>query len=82
MSDYRQEENRWTMVLIRKKLPDGSTVTERATFDLVRFNVDTDPKGRQYVSPIGNGSDTGKVFERIWTVDEAPFKVQFFGDQS
>lgn len=82
MADYEQVGNRWTMVLIRKTLPDGSIVTERATFDLVRFNVDTDPEGKQSIVPIGEGGDRGKLFERIWTVDDAPFKKQFFGGQA
>lgn len=81
MANYEQSGNRWTMVLIRKKLPDGSQTTERATFDLVRFNIDTDPEGQQFICPVGVGGDVGKLFERIWTVDEAPFKGQFFGGQ-
>lgn len=82
MSDYKQDGNRWTMILIRKKLPDGKFATERATFDLVRFNVDTDPDVKPVIVPLGTGGDRGKLFERVWTVDEAPFKVQFFGSQA
>lgn len=77
MANYEQSGNRWTMVLIRKPLANGSTVIERAAFDLVRFNVDTDPDAKQYISPVGDGGDSGKLFERVWTLDEAPFKERF-----
>lgn len=82
MANYEQTGNRWTMILIKKQLPGGATVTERATFDLVRFNVDTDPDAKQEIVPVGQGGDNGKLFERIWTVDDAPFKKQFFGGQA
>lgn len=78
MSDYAQDGNRWTMVLIRKQTPIGD-VYERATFDLCRFNVDVSPDAAPVILPVS--SDQGKLFERIWKVDEVPFKGQFFGGQ-
>lgn len=80
MADYAQAGNRWTMILVRRKDEFGREVLERATFDLVRFNVDTFPNAEQYIIPV-SGTDKGKIFERIWTVDEQPYKVQFFGGQ-
>lgn len=78
MSNYNQEGNRWTMILVRKHTPSGD-VYERCTFDLVRFNVDVDPEAPTSIMPVVD--DRGKLFERIWKVDEVPFKVQFFGGQ-
>lgn len=78
MADYAQDGNRWTMVLIRKQTPNGEAY-ERATFDLVRFNVDVDPTSAPAIVPVG--PDNGKLFERVWKVDEVPFKGQFFGGQ-
>lgn len=79
MADYKQEGNRWTMILIRRQI-DGKETFERASFDLVRFNVDTDGNAEQFIVPV-SGSDKGKIFERIWKLDEQPYKVQFFGGQ-
>lgn len=76
MSDYKKENARWTMILIRRQV-DGKESFERSTFDLVRFNVDDNPTSEQYIMPVTN--DSGKIFERIWKVDEQPYKVQFFG---
>ena len=73
MADYAQGGNRWTMILIRE-----GDLLKRATFDLVRFNVDVNPEAEPVIVPFG-GSDKGKLFERIWTVDQQPYKKQFFG---
>jgi hypothetical protein len=66
------------MVLIRKGYPP-TEYYERATFDIVRFNVDTDPFALPQIVPVA--SDAGKRFEKIWTLNEVPYKGQFFGGQ-
>lgn len=76
MSDYKQEGNRWTAIYVRSG--DGHV---RLPYDLVRFNVDTDPDSKPFAVPLGEGGDSGKIYERIWKVDEVPYqgKLSFGG---
>lgn len=82
MSEFKQSGNRYTMILVRHPQPDGTALFERVPFDLVRFNVDTDPDAEQLIMPVGDVqiSPTGaqpdgpKLYERIWIVDTVPFR--------
>jgi len=67
VGNYRQEDARYTMILVR----DGENF-RRHGFDLVRFNVDDDADAKENIVPVG-ATDHGKIFERIWKVDSAPF---------
>jgi hypothetical protein len=82
MGDYKKEDARYTMILVKcgetKEAIPGS-LYRRHEFDLVRFNVDVNPNAKPDVVVCGD-TDHGKIFERIWKVDEAPFAVkQNFG---
>jgi hypothetical protein len=82
MADYKQNGNRYTMVLIRHPQHGGGELFERAGFDLVRFNVDTYPDSEAVIVPLGQdrGNESGtkpdgpKLYERIWVVDTLPFR--------
>ncbi len=73
--DYHQSGNRYTAIFV--KAADGTL--KRAPFDIVRFNVDSDPGARRYLVPVG--MDAGKVFEKVWVTDKMPWKkkVSFDG---
>jgi hypothetical protein len=75
MSDYAQPGNRYTAIFLEHE--DGTL--ERLLFDLVRFNVDTDPDAERALVPVGE--DKGKVFERVWITKSIPWqqKVGFDG---
>ena len=77
MSNYEQSGNRYTAIFVQS--PDG-TLT-RAPFDIVRFNVDTDPAAKREIVPNNNQDDHTKVFEKVWIVDTLPWaaKVGFNG---
>jgi hypothetical protein len=80
MADYKQEGNRWTMVLVRIKDEGNQTLVKRVPFDIVRFNVDTNPDAAPNIVPLGqpnassSDTDSDKVYEKIWFVDEVPFR--------
>lgn len=80
MSDYAQVGNRWTMILLRKPQPSGKDLYERVPFEIVRFNVDTNPDAPPLIVPLGASDDTGptpdfpKVYEHIWFVDTVPWQ--------
>lgn len=75
MSNYEQSGNRYTAIFLREA--DGTY--RRLPFDLVRFNVDDHPDQKREIVP--RGDDEGKVFEKVWLVDQVPYakKVSFSG---
>ena len=70
MGNYELRDARFTMILVRVGAQDLWT---RHGFDLVRFNVDVDGDAKQDIVPVGS-TDHGKIFEKVWKVDEAPFE--------
>ena len=75
MGDYKKADARYTMILVKC----GEGLWRRHNFDLVRFNVDISPEAKPDVVVVGD-TDNGKIFEKIWKVDEAPFATkQNFG---
>jgi hypothetical protein len=77
MSDYEQSGNRYTAIFLRRE--DGTH--ERMEYDLVRFNVDVNRDAPLEIVPCGIDGDNGKLFERIWVVNDVPWakKVSFKG---
>lgn len=75
MSNYEQAGNRYTAIYVRNA--DGTF--SRAPFDIVRFNVDDNPDAERALVP--HGDDIGRVFEKVWIVDQLPWarKVSFNG---
>ena len=67
MANYENNGNRWTAIYIKKG--DG---WEKAPYEIVRFNVDADPDARPFIVP--SDESDGKIYERIWKVDETPYK--------
>ena len=81
MSDYLNAGNRWTAIYVKKVQAGGECLWERAPFDLVRFNVDTNPASPAFIVPLGGMTsesgvkqDIQKQYEKIWMVDEMPWK--------
>lgn len=85
MTDYRIQDMRFTMIIVRTALAGGREEFERLPFDLVRYDVDVNPSAPQFIIGAGNdfvakvdggGSESAKKrYERIWIVDQAPFKA-------
>jgi hypothetical protein len=73
--NYDQEGNRYTAIYLR----EAADRFKRLPFDVVRFNVDIEPNAPRSIVPSGN--DHGKVFEKVWIVNEMPWsqKVSFEG---
>ena len=80
MANYEMEGHRFTLVLVKAGEENGKKLYKRAQFDLVRFNVDENPDAESEIVPVG-WSDKGKLFEKVWKVDEMPFagKMSFEG---
>lgn len=84
MANYRMQDARWTMILVRRPQHGGDDLWEVAPFELVRFNVDSDPDAPQQVVPIGQSNtavtvggtkqDSPKIYEKIWFVDTVPWR--------
>lgn len=77
MSDYSKSGNRYIAIYVKS----GDGTLTRAPYDVVRFNVDTDPAAQREIVPNVGHDDHGKVFERVWIVESLPWaeKVGFHG---
>jgi hypothetical protein len=78
MADYKQEGNRYTAIFVIESDRGGKKTYRRNPFDLVRFNVDTDPDAPQEIVPVGPQSgvglnDSDKIYENVWVVETAPW---------
>lgn len=87
MADYQSNGNRWTAIYVLEVAHGRNSPTYRKLpFELVRFNVDTNPDAPEEIVPCGedvlnpNGDkSTEKIYEKIWIVDGYPWhnKVWF-----
>jgi hypothetical protein len=84
MADYKQSGNRYTAIFVIESSKGGQDFYRRNPFDLVRFNVDTNPSAPQEIVPIGQVkgnlgigdtplSETDKIYEKVWIVETAPW---------
>lgn len=81
MSNYNQSGNRWTAVFLVERERGDVMTYRRLPFELVRFNVDTNPSAPQEIVPNGvdafnsggDKQDSDKIYEKIWIVDSLPF---------
>jgi hypothetical protein len=78
MADYKQEGNRYTAIYVIESNKGGKRLLKRHPFDLVRFNVDTNPDAPQEIVPVGQQTGAGidepqKLYEDVWIVEVAPW---------
>ena len=84
MADYAADGNRWTAVFLARPLHGrGDYDYIKMPWELCRFNADVYPSTEPVVVPCGEENITfnasnvkrgGKIYERIWIVDEIPFR--------
>lgn len=88
MADYKQGGNRYTAIFVIESERGGKKTYRRNPFDLVRFNVDSDPDAPQEIVPVGSlaGNAAGitesdKLYENVWIVETAPWSPGAGGKQ-
>ena len=54
MADYTQVGNRWTAVYAIERQSNGPNTYRKLPFELVRFNVDSDPDAKEVIVPDGD----------------------------
>lgn len=83
MGDYRLQDARFTMIIERRPQAGGKDLYVRLPFELVRYNVDTDPDVTPVIVPVAASSQSvppsgtkpdEKIYENIWFVDAAPWR--------
>jgi hypothetical protein len=88
MANYESSGNRWTAIYVA----NGIRGTEYSTYtklpwELVRFNVDSNPSATPEIVPDGEDRTLGgmgstatsvkepnRIYEKIWIVDSVPFR--------
>jgi len=79
MADYAQSGNRWTAIYSVMTERGGSVTYRKLPFELVRFNVDTNPSATPVIVPCGedvvsgvgatpNKPNSDKIYEKVWFV--------------
>jgi hypothetical protein len=84
MSNYKQDGNRWTAVYLVERERGDILTYRKLPWEIVRFNVDTNPSAPEEIIPCGedsfnpNGDKqvSDKVYEKIWIVDHIPFEAK------
>jgi len=91
MANYAQTGNRYTAIFVIEKDNSGGKLYKRAPFDLVRFNVDSNPDAEPEIVPLGVQEsppgtaatppkpDTDKIYEKIWVVETMPYSASRTG---
>lgn len=81
MSNYATDGNRYTLVVLREYQHGQQEPFYRILpYELVRFNVDTNPSAEAVIVPNAPASSvkaslgTGKLYEKILFVDQEPYK--------
>ena len=81
MANYEQDGNRWTAIYLVVREKGDKLTYRKLPFELVRFNVDTNPSAVEEMVPAGvdnlnesgNKQNSDKIYEKIWIVDSLPF---------
>jgi hypothetical protein len=82
MANYAADGNRWTAIFQANPIHGtGEFTYTRLPWEIVRFNVDTNPSSPPLIVPIGeerinaanDRNNSPKIYERVWIVDNAPF---------
>jgi hypothetical protein len=90
MADYKMENARWTAVYQRLPQAGGKDCYLQLPFELVRYNVDTNPSATPVIVPIAteisshtsSAANTRKIYEQVWIVDSPPWSDKHnFGNQ-
>ena len=82
MANYRMRDARYTSIWVRETPPGVEPKRfTLAPFELVRYNVDSNPSAEPVIQPIGvqfgtkKAVTSQKVYEDVWFVDAVPFHV-------
>jgi hypothetical protein len=88
MSNYESGGNRWTAIYAANGIHGTENFTyTKLPWELVRFNVDSNPSATPVIVPDGEDSGLGgagtaatpvkeprRIYEKIWIVDAIPYR--------